>query len=81
MQVTKLQVATHQLAVAINVFLSGDYLCSLTLAGAAEEILGKLSARAGKPVAVDEIVQFHDDELDAAIPEGRRPMIPVRMNF
>jgi hypothetical protein len=72
MQITKLQVATRQLGVAIDLFLSGDYLCSLTLAGAAEEILGKLSGRAGKPVAVDEIVQFHDDDIDAAIPEGQR---------
>ncbi|MBV6320071.1 hypothetical protein [Duganella violaceipulchra] len=72
---TKLEAATHQLSVAIQLFYSGDYLSSLTLAGAAEEILGKLSQRAGKPVAVDEITQFHADDIDAAIPENQRKTV------
>jgi hypothetical protein len=42
MEITKLDVAVHQFNVAIRLFLDGDYLASLTLAGAAEEILGKL---------------------------------------
>ncbi len=72
MKVTKLDAAKHQLIVAIQLFLSGDYLSALTLAGAAEEILGKLSMRAGKPVAVDEIAKFHADDIDASIPEEKR---------
>ena len=40
MQITKLEIALHQLNVAIRLFLEGDYLSSLTLAGAAEEIWG-----------------------------------------
>ena len=41
MTLTKLEVATRQLDAAIRLFLEDDYLSSLTLAGAAEEILGK----------------------------------------
>ncbi|MES2103622.1 MAG: hypothetical protein V4634_06340 [Pseudomonadota bacterium] len=75
MQMTKLEAAKHQLAVAIQLFFYEDYLSSLTLAGAAEEILGKLSMRAGKPVAVDEITRYHADDVDAAILEGQRKAV------
>jgi len=81
MQMTKLEAAKHQLAVAIQLFFNEDYLSSLTLAGAAEEILGKLSMRAGKPVAVDEITRYHADDIDAAIPEGqRKAVLPSILN-
>jgi len=75
MRLTKLEVASHQLRVAITLFLTGDYLCSLTLAGAAEEILGKLSERAGLPVAVDEITKYHADDIDDAIPGSQRKKV------
>ena len=75
MQMTKLEAAKQQLTTAIQLFFSGDYLSSLTLAGAAEEILGKLSKRAGKPVAVDEITRYHGDDLDRTIPEGQRKTV------
>lgn len=64
MKMTKLEAAKHQLAVAIQLFLDEDYLSSLTLAGAAEEILGKLSMRAGKPVAIDDGGTFLQKLLD-----------------
>lgn len=40
---TKLEVAEHQLERALRLFLDDkDYVCAITLAGAGEEILGKL---------------------------------------
>jgi hypothetical protein len=71
MTLTKLEVAVHQLDVAIRLFLSGDYLASLTLAGAAEEILGSLCKRAGKPVAIDFIVDYHLKDTDPKLPEEK----------
>ncbi len=56
---SKLNAAVVQLDKAIELFLTGEHLCAVTLAGAAEEILGTLSRRAGKPAAVDYIVDFH----------------------
>lgn len=79
MAMTKLDAAVHQLIVAMRLFFEGDYLSSLTLAGAAEEILGKLSKRAGLPVAVDEITQYHEDDVDAAIPEDQRKNVLLRV--
>lgn len=74
-KLSKLQVASHQLGVAIRLFLEGDHLSSLTLAGAAEEILGKLSERAGHPVAVEEIVRYHWNDTDPALPDNERRKI------
>ena len=69
---TKLQVAVHQLGVAIRLFLEGDCLSSLTLAGAAEEILGKLCEREGHPVAVEGIIRFHWNDTDPALSDKER---------
>lgn len=78
---SKLQVASHQLGVAIRLFLEGDYLSSLTLAGAAEEILGKLSEKAGLPVAIKEITEFHKADIDPAIPDNKhQKTIPDILN-
>lgn len=74
-KLTKLELAVHQLDVAIRLFLDGDYLSSLTLAGAAEEILGKLCERAGKPVAVEAIIAFHWNSTDPALTEKERRKI------
>jgi hypothetical protein len=54
-QYTKLEAATVQLDKAIQLFLTGEYLCALTLAGAAEDILASLSKLAGNDVALDHI--------------------------
>ena len=75
MQITKLQVAAHQLNVAIRLFLEGDYLSSLTLAGAAEEILGKISKRTRMPVAVESIIQYHLPDTDPALSYKERRSI------
>jgi len=67
MQISKFEAAVRQLDVAIRLFLEGDYISSLTLAGAAEDILGALSQRAGKPVAVEQIATYHRKDTDQAI--------------
>lgn len=42
------EIATRQLAHPLDLYLSrGDLVCAITLAGAAEEILGKLAESAG----------------------------------
>jgi hypothetical protein len=72
MEITKLDVAIHQLNVAIRLFLEGDYLASLTLAGAAEEIFGRLCERAGHPVAMDSIIDYHFKDTDPALSDKER---------
>ncbi len=64
---TKLEVAVWQLDVALRLFHEGDYLSSLTLAGAAEEILGKLCERVGKPVTVESVIAFHLEDTDPSL--------------
>jgi hypothetical protein len=72
MTLTKLEVAVRQLDLAICLFLEGDHLSSLTLAGAAEEILGRLSERAGLTVAMVGIIAYHFGDTDPALTEKDR---------
>jgi hypothetical protein len=52
-RLTKLDIAVSQLRLAISLFVEGHELISaITLAGAAEEILGKLAQQAGMTPAV-----------------------------
>lgn len=62
MPISKLEAASIQLDRAIRLFFEGDWLCSLTLAGAAEEILGRLAERAGHEVAVRFISCYHAND-------------------
>lgn len=57
----------HQLDVAARLFLEGDYLSSLTLAGAAEEMLGKEMQRRGMPTAMEQVAAFHRKDTDSAL--------------
>jgi hypothetical protein len=67
MQISKLDIATRQLEAAIALHFSGrDYLAVITLAGAAEEILGKLLQRSGKAAMIDRLV-----DLDKELTGGR----------
>jgi hypothetical protein len=50
----QIEVASVQLEKALRLFQGKDYVCSLTLAGAAEEILGKLAQEEGLRTALDE---------------------------
>ena len=67
MKISKLDVATRQLDVAIDLFLSEkDPLAVITLAGAAEEILGVLAKNNGKDNMIDAL-----KELDKKLTGGR----------
>lgn len=55
---TKLQVAEHQLERALTLFLEeSDIVSAITLAGASEEILGKLLEKQGKKPALSSMVE------------------------
>jgi hypothetical protein len=57
MTLTKLEIAEHQLDRALQLFLDeSDYVSALTLAGASEEILGKLLESAGQTHSLAEFV-------------------------
>ena len=75
MTLTKLEVAVQQLDQAMRLFFEGDLVSSLTLAGAAEEILGKLSKRAGQPVAAEQVAAFHMGDTDPALAEDKRKKV------
>ena len=63
MQISKLVIAHRQLEVAARLYIEGaDYLAVVTLAGAAEEILGNLLRRSGQEAMIDRIVEM-DQEL------------------
>ncbi|MFZ2973618.1 MAG: hypothetical protein WA049_13350 [Ferribacterium limneticum] len=55
---TKGEVAAHQLERALRLFLDDtDYVCAITLAGACEEILGKLLEKSGKEHSLGSFVK------------------------
>jgi hypothetical protein len=57
MNLSKSEIAKRQIETACGIFLSGgDFLAVVTLAGAAEEILGNLLKRAGKANSMDDIL-------------------------
>ena len=62
------EIAEHQLLAAIRLWQEGDYLSSLTLAGAAEEILGKRLRKLGREPSFNQlrdlIVAFAQSEGD-----------------
>lgn len=53
-KISKLNVAINQLQMAIDMFLENkDLFCVITLAGAAEEILGQYATRANEKTMLD----------------------------
>src|SRR5579859_5424988 len=55
---TKLAIAEHQLDRALRLFLDDrDYVSAITLAGASEEILGKLLEKGGRKHSLQEFVE------------------------
>jgi hypothetical protein len=67
MKLHKKEIAKRQIDAAIELFLAGkDYLSVVTLAGAGEEILGKLLVRHSKKNMVDYL-----KELDKRLSGGR----------
>ncbi|MBI3527322.1 MAG: hypothetical protein HY067_05065 [Betaproteobacteria bacterium] len=54
---TRVEIAEHQLERALQLFLDEkDYVCAITLAGASEEILGKLLEKEGKEHALGSFI-------------------------
>lgn len=67
MKLHKVEIAWRQLEVAADLYFTDrDYLAVITLAGAAEEILGALIKRKGSPAMIDHLV-----ELDKELTGGR----------
>ena len=63
----KIEIARRQIEVAAELFFAEqDFLAVITLAGAAEEILGKLLRRTGETAMIDHLV-----ELDKRLSGGR----------
>jgi hypothetical protein len=55
---SKREVAAHQLERALRLFLDEqDYVCAITLAGASEEVLGKLLEKSGQQHALGSFVE------------------------
>ncbi len=51
--ISKWEIAQRQLHQAINLFLAGDYVCAITLAGAAEGIFAGLLNQQDRPSVVE----------------------------
>jgi hypothetical protein len=59
-KINKIDIARRQLDVAVDLFLSdGDLISVITLAGAAEEIFGKIAVSKSKDSALGFIVKSH----------------------
>lgn len=76
-QLTKFQIAERQLAVAIELFCAHDPLPAITLAGAAEEILGKLVWDGGQLSALDEEVKDRCDLYQTVFGHAGDPKVFV----
>lgn len=62
MRLSKKEIARRQLEVAIDLwFTQGDFLAIITLAGAAEEILGKLVERHGQDSVMKHLIRLDID--------------------
>jgi hypothetical protein len=71
MLIHKIDVAKLQLDTAINLFLDDiDFISSLTLAGASEEISGKLLERAGKNSMLKKLHAWYEDTSGEEIKYG-----------
>ncbi len=59
MKLHKKEIARRQIETALDLFfVQGDIISIVTLAGAGEEILGKLLQREGKPNMMDHLIDF-----------------------
>jgi hypothetical protein len=56
-RISKREIAQTQLGEAINLFLASKYLCAITLAGAAEEVLARLLNQRGEISIVEKSFQ------------------------
>lgn len=71
MRLHKIEIARRQIEVATNLYFSGgDFLAVVTLAGAAEEILGSLIKRKDEAAMIDHLM-----EVDKRLTGGRSRLI------
>ena len=73
-KLTKFEIAEQQLFQAVELYLAGNHLVSaVTLAGAAEEILGELVRRRGGKTALDEKVEVLCKMFEFAFKKSANP--------
>lgn len=71
MIINKIEIARLQLDTAINLFLEDtDFISSLTLAGASEEILGKILEREGKDSLLKKLHSWYEETSGEEIKYG-----------
>jgi hypothetical protein len=70
-RIHQIEIARTQVETAIDLFLSGkDFLAALTLAGAAEDILGKLVQREGKKNMLENLHGWYQETTGEKIGFG-----------
>jgi hypothetical protein len=63
LRLTKRRIALIQMEQSLNMLEAGDPVSALTLAGAAEEILGRAAARKGKEPRVEYFAEWSGSNL------------------
>lgn len=56
-EITKIELGTVQLVEAINLFLAGNYICAITLAGASEDLFSGVLANLEKPSTTEKAIE------------------------
>jgi hypothetical protein len=79
--ITKRRLAISQMRRAILLLEEGDFVCALTLAGAAEEILGKMVARKGRSTAIKDFAERDRQLWEWAASKEPRLKIPTQTQF
>lgn len=76
----KHSVALHQLRRAIQLYRQRDYVCAVTLAGAAEEIFGKIAIKRKGTNALEDELKFVKEAADliGGQPRPRKILISKR---
>lgn len=67
---SKKEIALAQLRKAVQLYGQEDFVCALTLAGAAEEILGKIALNTAGTNALEQDVSFVAELVDEAKSRG-----------
>ena len=70
----------HQLDRAIEFYCGGDVVCAITLAGAAEEVLGQLCKRRGLVNALEEAIGVEGWSNHNSEPKDRRDILNQTKN-
>ena len=63
----KIEIATLQIDTAIDLYFEGNYACSITLAGAAEELLGTILSHTGELTILAELHPWYREKYSTNI--------------